>query len=103
MHGAPKRVLRLNRAMLGKLLVVTVLPFVASMSGVFYLGGALVLGGMFLYYAVKLLNPPNELYAMKVFNYSIVYLMALFAFLLADHWLLPQAASLATAFELVPA
>jgi protoheme IX farnesyltransferase len=26
---------------------------------------------------------------MKVFNYSIVYLMALFAFLLLDHWLLP--------------
>jgi len=25
---------------------------------------------------------------MKVFNYSIVYLMALFAFLLADHWLI---------------
>ena len=24
---------------------------------------------------------------MKVFSYSIVYLMALFAFLLADHWL----------------
>ncbi|MBP6597514.1 MAG: heme o synthase [Arenimonas sp.] len=70
------------------LLVVTVLPFVAGMSGVFYLGGALVLGGAFLYYAIRLLNPPNELYAMKVFNYSIVYLMALFAFLLADHWLL---------------
>ena len=40
---------------------------------------------MFLYYAIKLLDPPNELFAMKVFNYSIVYLMALFAFLLADH------------------
>ena len=26
---------------------------------------------------------------MRVFKYSIVYLMALFAFLLADHWLLP--------------
>jgi protoheme IX farnesyltransferase len=26
---------------------------------------------------------------MKVFNYSIVYLMALFAFLLLDHWLMP--------------
>jgi heme o synthase len=26
---------------------------------------------------------------MRVFNYSIVYLMALFAFLLVDHWLLP--------------
>ena len=55
------------------------------------LGGALVLGGVFLWYAVRLMNPPNELYAMKVFNYSIVYLMALFAFLLIDHWLLPGA------------
>ena len=26
---------------------------------------------------------------MRTFNYSIVYLMALFAFLLVDHWLLP--------------
>ena len=26
---------------------------------------------------------------MRVFNYSIVYLMALFAFLLIDHWLMP--------------
>jgi protoheme IX farnesyltransferase len=24
---------------------------------------------------------------MRVFNYSIIYLMALFAFLLVDHWL----------------
>jgi protoheme IX farnesyltransferase len=35
------------------------------------------------------MDPPDEFYAMRVFNYSIVYLMALFAFLLADHWLLP--------------
>jgi protoheme IX farnesyltransferase len=28
---------------------------------------------------------------MRVFNYSIVYLMALFAFLLVDHYLMPQA------------
>jgi protoheme IX farnesyltransferase len=84
------------------LLVVTVLPFVANMSGVFYLGGALVLGGVFLYYAIKLLDPPNELYAMKVFNYSIVYLMALFAFLLADHWLLREAAMAVQTLEFVP-
>jgi protoheme IX farnesyltransferase len=44
---------------------------------------------VFLGYAWKLMNPPDELYAMKVFNYSIVYLMALFAFLLLDHWMLP--------------
>jgi len=72
------------------LVVVTLLPFVAGMSGLFYLGGAVVLGAVFLYYAVRLMNPPGELFAMRVFSYSIVYLMALFAFLLVDHWLLPQ-------------
>jgi len=51
-------------------------------------GGALVLGAVFLWYAWKLLDPPDEFFAMRVFNYSIVYLMALFAFLLVDHWLL---------------
>ncbi|MFD0740314.1 heme o synthase [Lysobacter koreensis] len=71
------------------LVVVTVLPWLAGMSGAFYLCGALVLGVGFLWHAWKLMDPPDELYAMKVFNYSIVYLMALFAFLLVDHWLLP--------------
>jgi len=83
------------------LVAVTVLPWAAGMSGMFYLGGALVLGAVFLYYAWKLMDPPDELYAMKVFNYSIVYLMALFAFLLADHWMLP-ALEPAAAFELHP-
>lgn len=69
------------------LLVVTVLPWLTGMSGPLYLGGALVLGLVFLYYAVVLMNPPDEFFAMKVFQYSIVYLMALFAFLLADHYL----------------
>ena len=71
------------------LVVATVLPWVAGMSGVFYLGGALVLGAVFVWYAWKLLDPPDEFFAMRVFNYSVVYLMALFAFLLVDHWLLP--------------
>ena len=69
------------------LVLVTLLPALTGMSGLIYLGGAVVLGGAFLYYAVRLLNPPDERFAMKVFSYSIVYLMALFAFLLADHWL----------------
>jgi len=69
------------------LVLVTLLPALTGMSGLIYLGGAAVLGAAFLVHAVRLLNPPDELYAMKVFNYSIVYLMALFAFLLADHWL----------------
>jgi heme o synthase len=71
------------------LVAVTILPWAAGMSGLFYLGGALVLGAVFLGYAWKLMDPPDEMYAMKVFNYSIVYLMALFAFLLLDHWLMP--------------
>jgi len=71
------------------LLVITVLPYLTGMSGLFYLGGALVLGAGFLYYAIRLLNPPDEFFAMRVFNYSIVYLMALFAFLLIDHYLMP--------------
>ncbi len=69
--------------------LATLLPFAVAMSGWFYLGGALVLGGVFLYYAWRLMDPPDEFYAMRVFNYSIVYLMALFAFLLLDHWLMP--------------
>ena len=31
---------------------------------------------------------------MQTFRYSIIYLMALFAFLLIDHYLLPQAPAL---------
>jgi protoheme IX farnesyltransferase len=79
------------------LLIVTVLPWVAGMSGLCYLGGALVLGGVFVWHAWRLLDPPDERYAMRVFGYSIAYLMALFALLLVDHWLAPwlQAADMA--------
>jgi protoheme IX farnesyltransferase len=84
------------------LLAATVLPWAVGMSGLFYLGGALVLGTVFVWHAWKLLDPPDELFAMKVFNYSIVYLMALFAFLLLDHWLMPWLQP-GPAFELQPA
>ncbi|HEX7341420.1 MAG TPA: heme o synthase [Rhodanobacteraceae bacterium] len=78
------------------LFLVTVLPFLTGMSGLLYLGGALVLGGGFLYYAIRLVRPPDERFAMKVFGYSIVYLMALFAFLLLDHWLVAPVFQLGT-------
>jgi heme o synthase len=71
------------------LCVITFLPVLFGMCGMFYLGGAAVLNVAFLYYAIRLMRPPNELFAMRVFNFSIVYLMALFAFLLVDHYL-PQ-------------
>lgn len=69
------------------LVLVTLLPYFSGMSGLFYLGGVSVLDAVFLYYAVRMMNPPNEAYAMKVFGYSIWYLMVLFAFLLIDHWI----------------
>ena len=81
------------------LVLVTVLPWATGMSGLFYLGGALVLGAVFLCYAWRLLDPPDEFFAMRVFSYSIVYLMALFAFLLVDHWLLPCCSRPALQFE----
>ena len=81
--------------------VATLLPWVTGMSGVFYLGGAVVLGLVFIWYAWKLLDPPDEFFAMRVFNYSVVYLMALFAFLLIDHWLMPWLGG-EQAFTLVP-
>lgn len=83
------------------LLVVTLLPWLTGMCGPFYVGGAMVLGLVFLYYAIRLLNPPSERFAMDVFNYSVIYLMALFGFLLADHWLLPSPAESVRVLEFV--
>jgi protoheme IX farnesyltransferase len=73
------------------LVLATLLPYIVHMSGEIYLAGALLLGAGFLYYAVRLMKPPSPLFPMTVFRYSIWYLMALFAFLLVDHWLLPAA------------
>ena len=70
------------------LAIVSILPVAVHMSGLFYLGGAIVLNAVFLWYAWKMQHPPDELFNMKTFGYSIVYLMALFAFLMVDHWML---------------
>jgi protoheme IX farnesyltransferase len=83
------------------LVLVTMLPFLTGMSGLLYLGGALVLGAGFLWYAWRLMDPPSERFAMDVFGYSIVYLMALFAFLLADHYLAAPAPGTIITFERV--
>ena len=69
------------------LIVVSVLPFVFRMSGLFYLVGALLLGGGFLHYAILLMKGDDESVAMKTFGYSIWYLMAMFTLLLVDHYL----------------
>ncbi len=69
------------------LLVVSVLPFVFGMSGLIYLAGALLLGAVFLYYAVLLKWKPRPGLPMRTFGYSIVYLMGIFTLLFADHYI----------------
>ncbi len=69
------------------LMVTTVLPYLTGMSGLLYLAGSLILGGIFMYYALKLKFKPEENTAIKTFGYSIVYLMVLFVVLLVDHYL----------------
>ena len=71
------------------LFVVSLLPFIFYMSGPTYLFGAVMLGGFFLYLAVRMQYDHSDRLAMKTFSYSIFYLMVLFAFLLVDHYMPP--------------
>ena len=64
----------------------TVLPFIHGMSGWIYLVSALVLGFMFLGYAVALWRRYSDELARKTFRFSIIYLMLMFAALLVDHY-----------------
>lgn len=72
------------------LFAVTLLPFATRMSGPLYLLGAVVLGIGFLYWAVTMLIGKNPNAAMQTFRYSIIYLMALFIIMLADHYIFPM-------------
>jgi heme o synthase len=69
------------------LVAVSLLPYITLMSGLTYLFGAVVLGGWFLFYAIKMQKDHSDRLAMQTFSYSIVYLLALFAFLLVDHYI----------------
>jgi protoheme IX farnesyltransferase len=69
------------------LIVVTVLPYITGMTGLLYLFGAMLLGAGFLYYALRLKLAPRSDSPMTAFRYSIWYLMALFSFLLIDHYI----------------
>jgi protoheme IX farnesyltransferase len=82
-HGVPFTKLNILLYTL-MLLAVTLLPFMIQMSGVIYLAGALALGIGFVYHAVVLYRAEGDEHTMKTFGYSIFYLSALFAFLLAD-------------------
>ncbi|MFU8877233.1 MAG: heme o synthase [Wenzhouxiangellaceae bacterium] len=69
------------------LVLVTLLPYLTGMSGLIYLTGTSVLNLGFLGYAIALLTHRGERLPMDMFHYSVLYLMALFAILLVDHYL----------------
>jgi protoheme IX farnesyltransferase len=69
------------------LLLVSILPFIFAMSGLIYLVGAIVLGLIFLFYALRLLLTDNIQWSMQTFRYSIIYLFLLFIVLFADHFM----------------
>jgi heme o synthase len=69
------------------LVIVTLLPYLTGMSGLIYLGAALVLGGLFLQRALALKLRADERLPMRTFSFSITYLALLFAALLIDHYI----------------
>ncbi len=68
------------------LIAGTMLPFAYGMSGWIYLIAALILNGLFLYYAVRIYTAYSDRLAQQTFRFSVVYLAALFTALLLDHY-----------------
>jgi protoheme IX farnesyltransferase len=69
------------------LLAVSLLPFATHFAGWPYAVAALLLGGRFVQWAVRLYRTQDSAVASATFRYSIIYLMGLFAALLVDHYL----------------
>ena len=73
------------------LFVITIIPYLISMSGLIYLAAAVGLGSVYLYYSIQMWRDPDDLeLPMKSFRYSISYLGLLFSALLLDHYFLFQ-------------
>jgi heme o synthase len=69
------------------LFACSLLPFAYGMSGWLYLVAAVVLGGIFIAYAVGLYARYSDALARRMFRYSILYLAIVFAVLLIDHYI----------------
>jgi len=69
------------------LILVSLLPFVVMMSGILYFISAVILGVIFLYYAVRLYFDEDSVSAFPTFVYSIYYIFLIFAALLIDHYI----------------
>ena len=68
------------------LVACTLLPVAVGMAGMIYLVSVLLLNSYFLFLAIKLFRAYSDALAKQTFAYSILYLAALFAALLVDHY-----------------
>lgn len=68
------------------LIAISFLPFVTMTSGWIYFSCACLLNLGFLYWVIRLLTSHHKEIPMRTFQYSIWYLMLLFAALLIDHY-----------------
>ncbi|MFV9994617.1 MAG: heme o synthase [Coxiella endosymbiont of Dermacentor nuttalli] len=69
------------------LAIISSLPFIIGMSGWIYFSNACLLNIGFIYWVVRLCISSNQKIPIRVFRYSIFYLILLFAALLTDHYL----------------
>ncbi|MEJ2059454.1 MAG: heme o synthase [Gammaproteobacteria bacterium] len=69
------------------LAAITLLPFLLGGNGVVYLAGVAILNAVFLFHAHRLYRTGAREHSIKMFVFSIAYLMLLFALLLFDRYL----------------
>ncbi len=69
------------------LTIVSLLPWLTGMSGLVYLAAAVALNARFLHQAIALKRSTARELPMRVFKFSVQYLMWLFLALLLDHYI----------------
>ena len=67
------------------LVAVSLLPAALGLAGPVYALAAAILGGVFLWYAVRLWREDRDVLAMRTFRWSIFYLFLLFGAFALDH------------------
>lgn len=67
------------------LLLISVAPVFLQLLGPVYLVGALLLNGLFLWYAVELWQRPSEEHIWRLYKFSLLFLALLFLMMGIDH------------------
>jgi protoheme IX farnesyltransferase len=67
------------------LLPLTLMLFVIGALGVIYLVLAVLLSGLFIWYAARLLREATQGWARRTYRYSLLYLALLFFAMVLDH------------------